>query len=735
MHINRLSVTRWLLIVLIHLIFSAHAEAGYPATQQTTPSHQTQNKIRHICREISHFLRCTVSAVENHRLIRRAPCTTGSPEKALSSDIPGTEPPCYTLQDRHPYTSDQAPPPYTPAPEQFRNDLQSLNPELWTRLGLDNLTTLTCDPLCQKTAQYLVTVDAVRCRLGNQHYLKHSPALDIELQDISGNGFSLSELPIEWLQVDEIVEALQAISDRNKRSSLRAMADALDHARRINSLIYQDFGKVCEVLEQELKTASSLGVDLKVYKEYRQEKDTLNHMLQHNVDSRSLRKCLYYRVCQPEMRHVAECIKSGCPQLRIHLRNILDWVAQQKINTPVVPDGYSGDLLDYALDNKVDGYILGAIVDYPDFSTVSVNNLLRIIASLGDPDWNTGPYQVHNFAKALVSQGHNLAEVETEYGSLVDYAQAHSFSSPPLYHLYELGVPATIEQLVRAIDSCAEALPWDASSATVIAQQLQNQKASLGFWRSDRQENLADYARRAGAPERAIKILAQAVLDDQKREGLTDLPVFQVADAETYLSDVQQFLYSMEYQVISPPKDGLCLYHALSAMFQTNINALQTGLMSFIESLASNFQQDSLTAVQTHIINAIGYDAIQSTYTQILSGEWGELSYLPILASITNTEQNGGIYVMTPGAGVQAFTTTHYSNGQINEVSPENIPDHTPILIHDGSNHWLYAIHQPLAPTPVNNTVTVQEGAPVNLVELQFHLTNLMQSIGQPKME
>ena len=258
--------------------------------------------------------------------------------------------------------------------------------------------------------------------------------------------------------------------------------------------------------------------------------------------------------------------------------------------------------------------------------------------------------------------------------------------------------------------------------------QLQEQNVSLCSWRSEQQENLADYARRMGAPEAVISTLAQCVSNCAGRAELTEFPVLEVDDAEYYLRNIRQLLQARGYQIASPPADGQCFYHALSAMLGTSSTALRAELIFFLEVLISNYMSGSLTEVQISIIDTVGYSAIQSIYTQLISDQWGELSYLPIVAAIMDTELNDGIgiYVMTPGTGGQDFTITHFISGHHATVTLEDIPDQTPILIHNGSDHWLYAIHQPaVPPTPVNNTVTNHENTQMNLLELRFRLQQL----------
>ena len=745
-----------MLVVLLNLTFSltfsACTEADNSKKQKTTSVYRVQKNTENFTRRARRNLRSAILAIGDSRKLLRMCCITGSPEREpltkvinpatglpaypgdnLYSVITDPPPPSYPGVDSHPVMTEDPPPPYTPSPEIIREKLRSLNPELWTRLGLDKLQVLTCDSACQETAQYLAILGAVKQNLATQSDINPLPGLDIELQDISGIGFPLSQLPLQWLQVDEVVKALEAISDRNKRSTLRMLAEALNHARIINHLLYKKYGEVHGPLMQELEKVKSLGVDLNAYREPGQKKNAIAHLVQRDVDCISLRKCLSSGVYHPQECHVAEgvaegvaeCIKSDSSR-SMQLRTLMEWLAQQGINGSIVPAGYGGGLLDYAIEHNADSYILTVILDYLGPFSVTLDHLLQIIRASSDPDRKTGSYEILQFAKALARQGHDLAKIETEHGSLVDYTQAYSQSFMSVSFLYELGIPATIEQLVRAIDFSVEALPWEAYSVNIIVQQLQQQNVCLCSWRSEQGESLESYASRVGAPATKINTLAQCVLNCTGHAELTDFPVFQVADAEQYLNTIRQLLQIRGYQIISPPADGQCFFHALSAMLGTDSMTLRVKLIAFLESLISNYQLGSLTDIQNSIVNTVGYDVIQSIYQQLTMGQWGELSYLPVVAAIINAELGEGIYVMTPGTGGQNFTITHFNSGQHNAVSLEAVPGQTPILIHNGSNHWLYAIYHPVTPsTPVNDTFTGHGTTPINLMESQIRLLQL----------
>lgn len=128
----------------------------------------------------------------------------------------------------------EPPPAYTPSycPEH----LQPLNPVLWERLGLDSLPVISrC--INGITSHYSVSVDVLKNKLTHQDSSLELPYVDVHLPDISGNSFSLSELPFEWLQSPEIVDHLEGISPANKEYRLRRVTNGISLARQLANAI------------------------------------------------------------------------------------------------------------------------------------------------------------------------------------------------------------------------------------------------------------------------------------------------------------------------------------------------------------------------------------------------------------------------------------------------------------------------------------------------------------------
>ena len=412
------------------------------------------------------------------------------------------------------------PPPYTP---EFTADwFRAMNPDLWLRLGLEHLRFVHCES-CQDIADYQVTVHMSRNRLAFQAEEPDPPDLDIMLQDVTGNEFSLSELPVEWLHSPEIVATLESISERNTRPSLRTLASGLNQVWRIVEMMRKKEAE--NKLIPAVKKACIEGVDLEAYHSGRNHDDLIDNYLKYSDGE----GCLDELVSTSRLPVTGKHLKTILGKRKRGIQNYYEidavlrhmersGVPAEPIQTPV------GNLVSWALMNNADYSAIQAITVLSPYyrSPITVENLLEFLRRPLQPGERL-PYKdippedksetdiLDLFIDQLEKQGVKVANIETEYGNLADYALA--VKEPRYYELYALYfdgiVEASVAQLLKAIEYDTVKtieknlyLPW------LVMGRLIQQGVDLKNWRSPQGETLLEVGKRLGARERILSMLA-----------------------------------------------------------------------------------------------------------------------------------------------------------------------------------------------------------------------------------
>lgn len=159
---------------------------------------------------------------------------------------------------------EEPPPPYDSI--DIRGHLRNMNPELWQRLQFDLLPSISSPQhIAHSSACYTVTVHSLRETLVRQTEIR--PALDVFLQDWDGKSFSLSELPLEWLRIPELVRHITSIHPHNTRAALDQAKNALPLVRELFILLVQSERNNNTRLTELLQQCSSLGVDLESFRD------------------------------------------------------------------------------------------------------------------------------------------------------------------------------------------------------------------------------------------------------------------------------------------------------------------------------------------------------------------------------------------------------------------------------------------------------------------------------------
>lgn len=613
------------------------------------------------------------------------------------------------------------PPSYTP--EFTVNCFRAMNPDLWLRLGLDHLNSVHCGESCQETADYRVTVHMTRNRLALQSEQPGQPYLDIMLQDISGNEFSLSELPVVWLNSPEIVAALESISTRNGRLSLRSLASGLNEVRQIVGMMHE--GQSENQLILAVKKARREGIDLGAYCDG-DDDDLIDNFLKHNDDEPCLHKLVTTGSLPAKEKHLKTILgkrKRGvntCYELHCILHNMERSGAHvEHFQTP------QGNLVSWALMNDADFFALGAITGTHSYcSPVTLENLLQFLRR----PWQPGEYQPYRkipgedkwessivslFIDLLKKQNVAIASATTEHGNLADFVLKTRV--PRYFELYDLYfkgmVEATMTQLFQAIEYAANGHREDLPLP--VMWRLSQQGFDHKNWRSPQGETLVEVGQRLGAPAATLSILnsltihdttpapprdysARNSFDRKKRRVINRSPQanYEVKDRNAYGRSVRAMLKKLRYHAIDVEADGFCFYHALEAMFGIPWQRLKKMILRFLTAIKGRMYHAPLTAAQQSVLDWFGESGIGEAIWEMESDNWATHNLLIVVPHVLPQQLSSfpGLYVITPSSEGLA-TITHFTDQ--GPVFVNSIPDHTPVLVSNGFNHWSYATEMP----------------------------------------
>ena len=605
------------------------------------------------------------------------------------------------------------------SPEHEVSFFREMNPLLWRRLGLDAIQEIYCDTSCLLAAKFTVTVDVLKNSLALQTNHPDLPYLDIMLLDRDGHDFSLSELPFPWLQIPEVVAAIQSISDRNNEKTLTILSNQMLALRRLAKLlqISPSASHLCHTLNQLLDKHTELNA-IRV-----NEQDLIELYLQHNDDYEPL-LTLYDKgklVCKEQ--HLVVSLGRGARDTKATYRIYEITYRLEGAGIPAsVMETPSGNLIDWALAHDADYFTIVALTKGPYSSPVSLRNLLTSLQlplgqQRGEYNGRLADTEIPRiFTSSLTAQGINVAETETEYGSLVDYAMA--VQHPEYWvvkNLYDrTHIDATIPQLERAIelsiDGGDEALPL------AVIWKLQEQGVDLTSWRNAKGETFAQYGYRLGVPDRTLSILYY-LKNSAKRPPsdfyhslpsvLVEPSDFQTSDINQYQNSLHSLLTGMNYSEEITPGDGHCFYSALDAMYGVNKARLKQKMLFYLNEILTLVQGGGLlNSIQEAIFESLGNIGIQQAINNISNDQWGEQSYLPLAAATLSQffEVPSGIYALTPDYSSSNPVISLYNpDGSI--VTLSNIEADVPILVYNGIDHWTYALplENQIVNMPLNN--------------------------------
>ena len=415
--------------------------------------------------------------------------------------------------------------------------LQQMNPELWDRLSISGQESIQTGQSDLSTARYTLEVDALRNKLALEENDPQLPYVDVYLKDKNGDDFSLSELPFEWLQFPQIVDALEACNDRNKAESLRQLGAGISIARFIYHLIAQQNDEPS--LKKYLKLADSSAIPLDAYQYNNQ--DFIETCLTES-DTASMLDIL----CRSKRLPVKEEHLKTCLGKRQRGRNAAGQVRQLVQNLESVPSLNTTDpnnherkmslspnhedtakarnsatfiakvpgfLVDFALNHDADKLVMVQLLDLNNTEHtphVDVEHLLTFLDRpsnmYNDEQASQEPGIALKLILLLKNQGVSLTEYKTEHGDLVDYALTSLPALVTLKILYnEAEIKASVSHLIKAIDCTTRG--GDKALPLRVIRALQAQGFDLKSWRNEAGETLAEYGYRVGVPKFTLSTL------------------------------------------------------------------------------------------------------------------------------------------------------------------------------------------------------------------------------------
>ncbi|MCW7554876.1 OTU family ubiquitin thioesterase [Endozoicomonas gorgoniicola] len=154
-------------------------------------------------------------------------------------------------------------------------------------------------------------------------------------------------------------------------------------------------------------------------------------------------------------------------------------------------------------------------------------------------------------------------------------------------------------------------------------------------------------------------------------------------DQEGYSENLQTFLNNAQLKLLSTPKDGSCLYHALARQTETgNGHALRQQLSSYLTRNAENFTRDNPVFAGDEFSRLLGEIENQD--------EWGNIRIALVMAQMSRRRV---IVIYPQMRGSEIGTMVFNPDGQGMDSLPDDISSNDIFLVHNGRGHWLGAIH------------------------------------------
>ena len=639
-------------------------------------------------------------------------------------------------------------------PRVNRQYLESLQPDVWRQLGLHQLPYLHYE-INRVTESYRNAIDSVRQGLASQQ--PGLPCMDIFLLDARGTEFSLSCLPTEWLQVPEIVEQLLSLGFRNTPGYLNRRLSLLQEIREIAQLIKGEGRRLHlrDELEKRLKGSAGAPPQALKLTAFRSESglDFIQLILSMHDGfdgfDGAISKVYQYGGILPKREHLLTSMqKNTCHYYETMI--IIRWLEGENVKLP-------RDYLHLAMELDIHPVARRPIIDNVPVTEDDVLmylrrppkplNIIKGIRTDAEIRENPEAYQeflrnrrdhdsIIHFINRLRDREIDPAAIQTEHGSLVDYALAlHPRTHSTLYTLYFMaGIQATRQQLVKTIEYASHYTDEDSEideAPLAVIWKLQEQGDDLSLWRNSEVETLAEYGLRLGVNGRTLSILyhlknsnippPKRFFDEAEQRKATrsasQVSVtlaqtdFHVSNQAAYLGEVTSLLSASNYGSFSVASDGFCFYHALEAMYHIPAQQLQAAIQSFIEAISDNIPFPSqLTAAQQQVLNLVGDLGVQEALLEMVAGGWGTHHLMFVIPAILQQLNNSNTEVVAILPSEQGHATFVQFTVNGAEVIGQ-VPDHAPVLIFNGVDHWYYGLYQggDELTSPGTNTTTPPE--------------------------
>ncbi|UYM17851.1 OTU domain-containing protein [Endozoicomonas euniceicola] len=193
-------------------------------------------------------------------------------------------------------------------------------------------------------------------------------------------------------------------------------------------------------------------------------------------------------------------------------------------------------------------------------------------------------------------------------------------------------------------------------------------------------------------------------------------------DQEGYSENLQTFLNNAQLKLLSTPKDGSCLYHALAGQTETgNGHALRQQLSSYLTRNAERFTRENPVFAGDEFSRLLGEIRNQN--------EWGNIRIALVMAQMSGRR----VIVLYPQMrGSKISTMVFNPDGQGMDSFPDHISSNDIFLVHNGQGHWLGAIHGVSDGLQAANEEVLSEasGMPVSNDRSLLNLASLLLLLG-----
>ncbi len=605
--------------------------------------------------------------------------------------------------------------------------LKAMNPSLWDRLGLGSLTAVTLpESMTQTSAEYYLGQAAVREVLARQD--EQHPALpyvEVFLQDMAGNSFSLIELPQNWLRSPEVVRHISSLNLHNTVAEFDRAAAGVELVRQLFSLLSDIHQTRDSQLANLLNQCGARNLALGMFRDGR-GLSAADLAIEEGASGSQIKLIHASGQVAFNEQHCAIVVRnhSGGDRkeggaTRKRLEEIL--MASKRDQKPFHLDQVkteSGNLLKLAIKNRLD-YSSLYLIMYPSYGegvTPDTDDFIETLRQeLAETSHDLVPGHITRFLPEGSLTSWEQWRDDESGRTLLDIVLATENSLYYFRRIHPLGFPAQLDDL--------PAILRDTRRRDELEYILNDYGRMLGSealknWRDSDGRTLYEHALFHNAPVKALEIIdmhtGQAV--DSGSQILSGKPASKISWHRSYIRNLlqqqtgrsgvsssyttalNQLLRDKGLQQGSTPKDGLCFYHAVASLFNVSEDALKAQMTNVIETALAGFQMHQ-NLHQHHVIShgMGGQQGMQSALQGLQNSQWGELSWFPAVAQALYhlSPDFAGFQVITPGydALCTPVITLFQFDGTPVEVS--GVDTDIPVIIHDGVNHWSFAEYIP----------------------------------------